>query len=243
MYTQYADDIKRICLQKGFAINIMGLSDGYPVYRIDINPSAKINICIVAGIHGDETSGPLGLLEFLRITSIRDVHIILFPVLNPYGFDKGKYTTKNDINLNRVFLDDPLPQEAQDILNSINKEKISWFISLHEDDEMDGFYIYKYSKYEEPTERIINFLSKQGPICSSRKIYGNDSINGIISNQKSDGSLEEKMYKEGIPVCICVEMPDVIKIEKRTQIICDLMVYLCSVLKSPDMSHTLISPI
>lgn len=227
MYSKFVKELKRICSEKNYSLKSIGKIEKLPIYRIDINPKAKNSICFSAGIHGDEISGPFGVLEFLKNNSIKNVHIIIFPVLNPSGFDKGTYETPRGVNLNRIFTKKPLSAYAKLILKSIHKDEISMFVSIHEDDEMKGLYLYNYSKDNKLFSGLINFMSKKMPICKSKNIYGKTANKGIINNPKSDGSLEERMFLDGLPLSSCIEIPDFIPLKKRNVLVKDVVNYLC----------------
>src|ERR1700722_19653910 len=58
------------------------------------------------GIHGDEISGPLALIEMLRLPDFfRDFNTVIFPILNPDGLARGIRENAAGIDLNRDYRD------------------------------------------------------------------------------------------------------------------------------------------
>jgi predicted deacylase len=52
--------------------------------------SATPRLCLSAGIHGDEISGPLALVEMIRQPDSFDAFdVTMFPILNPNGLARG----------------------------------------------------------------------------------------------------------------------------------------------------------
>lgn len=215
MVNTYLTKLRDICNKKGFIIKEISRSGKYkefPIYKVIINNKSKKTICISAGSHGTEKSGPIAALKFIKnYKPIKeDPRIIIFPLLNPDGFLKNTRKNYRDIDLNRHFFDDPKPKEIVKIINSVRKEKIDLFISLHEDDEKRGVYLYNYSKENKIAKKIINFFSKKTKICKDKKIYRDKASSGIISNPLHDGSFDEWMFNHRVKTSICIEIPDTI---------------------------------
>lgn len=232
MYDTFYDELKNICIKKDFLIEEYaktGCKKEYKLYKIVLNPnSTNRRVCFSAGIHGQEISGPLGILTFLKKYNSQksDPGIVLLPLANPHGFFKETRKNHQGVDLNKKFFEKPQPKQIQKIISTLDYEKIDFFITLHEDDEKDGFYIYKYSSINGPFNKIIDFLSTKGKICDEDNIYSNKSNHGIISNPIHDGSFSEWMYSRGVPLCICIEIPDKIKLKERVSIVSELIEYI-----------------
>src|SRR5208337_4241659 len=128
-YSDYLKEIGKI-KRKGIKISKIGEAHGYPLLKIVINKSGNKTVCFSAGIHGEEIASPLAIIEFLkeyRKSYAPHVRIIIFPVVNPSGFDKGKRFNKININLNQSFGKRPLPKEDQLFYNETKKKKILFF--------------------------------------------------------------------------------------------------------------------
>jgi len=97
-----------------------------------------------AGIHGDEPSGPLAVLSFLKQGGTDDKFSwIIAPVLNPAGLRRGTRENAEGIDMNRDFLQCK-SIECQGITEWWEDfdSTIDLHLSLHEDWEATGFYFY-----------------------------------------------------------------------------------------------------
>ncbi len=131
-------------------------------------------VFLSAGIHGDEPCGPLALMEYLKSASLPDhCEWILAPMLNPSGLRAGTRENAEGIDLNRDFL-----RRETDEVNAV----IDWWsrrrprplvhLSLHEDWEAEGFYLYEINSGTRPAvgtrvvERIAGLfpLQERGPV-------------------------------------------------------------------------------
>ncbi len=102
-------------------------------------------VFLSAGIHGDEPCGPLAMLEFLKASSLPDdFEWVVAPLLNPSGLRNGTRENAEGIDLNRDFY-----RRRSEEVNAM----IDWWsqrgprplvhLSLHEDWEAEGFYLYE----------------------------------------------------------------------------------------------------
>ena len=107
---------------------------------------------ITAGIHGDEPAGPLALMRLLREQGLPEGwNWVLAPLMNPVGWDCRSRGASNCSDLNRDFLQ----------FNSIeSKAFCGWWesrghgcdfhLSLHEDWETSGLYLYEINTSTRP---------------------------------------------------------------------------------------------
>lgn len=228
-YAPYVRELQRVCKRNNILLTTLGMvgkKHPYPFYQITLgNPRhAKQIICFSAGIHGDEPSGPWAVLTFLkRITKLpAHIAIILFPVANPYGFDRHHYRNGENRNLNRHFLDQKPAPENILLKNAIKPYRISFFAALHEDEEQKGSYLFGYTNasHEPPIYRtLLTIAKKYGPAVTKKRIYWHRSNDGLVLNPRSDGSFEEYVFKKGTPFSVCTEMPDAFSIKKRVTIL------------------------
>lgn len=238
MYDEFIEQLREVCARKHFRLTPIGKirqDRDYTLYKIVINRSKKRKaVCFTAGIHGDETSGPYGVLRFLSTykPADGDPKIIIIPLVNPFGFDLEKHTNIKNQNLNRHFFDKYLPPEIKKIYDSIKQESIHWFISFHEDGVKKGLYLYKYTNQDTKIyEKIVKFAEKSYKVCKSKKIYKNPAESGVITAPKHDGSFEERMWAEGTPNTTCIEIPDTTAFEKRVKIISKLIKHIVNLVR------------
>lgn len=221
MYNEFIKSLKDVCIKRKLKLKNIGSIQDYPIYQIIINNFSPINtICFSAGIHGDEIAGPLSILKFLKeynLNKIKGNRLIIFPVANPFGFDKQKRRNCLNKDLNRHFCDRNLNNENKILYNSIKNKNINFFHALHEDVDETKFYLYAFERKQEKIYREILKLAKlYVPINTA---YGS---NGLIINQK-DGSFEDRLFRDGIPFSMCTEIPGKYSLKKKINLNIKLM--------------------
>lgn len=106
-------------------------------------------LAIIAGVHGDERSGPLALLEWV---SSHDAPLIppgrrlwLLPLLNDEGWDANRREWRG-LDLNRSFLSRETPPELlRPIMDDWRAQRPDIFLDLHEDADNPGHpYVFRY---------------------------------------------------------------------------------------------------
>jgi protein MpaA len=101
-------------------------------------------VYLSAGIHGDEPAGPLALLRLLEAGFFKpDIHWLICPALNPDGLAAGTRGNGAGNDLNRDYLTRLTPEVRAHAgwLEAMPPPDL--FISLHEDWETRGFYLYE----------------------------------------------------------------------------------------------------
>ena len=224
MNENYFEQLQAVCKARGYRLEkkVRTGNAEHILFKVILNPQSNHGtLCITAGIHGNEVSGPWAVLDFLKKYRSRpsDPRIIILPVLNPHGFLHDRRGNYSRFNLNRHFGEKPLPLETKIITGLLKKEKMDFFISLHEDDEKKGFYLYQYGKDNPLIGEITAFLSQNATLCKERDIYGDTAEKGVIFQPKWDGSLEEWIYKRGRVNSVCLEIPDQLALKDRVAIV------------------------
>lgn len=227
----YFQGLEKLCAKRGYLLDkSIRTGDGlHPLYKIILNPSSRRTYCFAAGIHGNEISGPWAILNFLLSYKPRpgDPRMILLPVLNPHGFLANKRLNQNRINLNRRFFRRPLLAARRQIAKLFRGEAIDFFLSLHEDDEKKGYYLYRYGAHEHIFQQIIAWLKARSSVCLSARIYADRAAGGIVHHPRSDGSLEEWLYCRGKAAqSACLEVPDSQTFEHRTRLVSKLLAFM-----------------
>jgi len=135
-----------------------------------------------AGIHGDEISGPLALIEMLRFPDFfRNFNTVIFPILNPDGLARGTRENAAGIDLNRDYRN---PKSAEitshlDALKTLGRFDAT--MMLHEDFEAAGAYLYELNETRPATGReIIAAMGRHVPIDLRPEIEGLPAHDGIL---------------------------------------------------------------
>jgi murein peptide amidase A len=139
--------LETIARDRGFESTRWGESEGLPLLglrRPARDPSSRTRIYLSAGIHGDEPAGPLAVEFLLHRDLLRpDVAWTLCPLLNPGGWLSGTRETASGIDLNRDYLQPKSPEATAHCawIDQIGCHDL--YLSLHEDWEATGFYLYE----------------------------------------------------------------------------------------------------
>ena len=125
-------------------------------------------------------------------------HII--PCLNPYGYIHNTRNNKQDIDINWAFSSKNLP-EIQALCKFINDQKYKAIISLHEDWESYGYYMYEYRKgIATIGQHILKKVAEVCPINLDREIDGVSATNGLVD--ELDLEKRTQIRGLGIPIAL-----------------------------------------
>ena len=113
-----------------------------PAYTKSADTDAVIYLS--SGVHGDEPAGPLALLEMLEDGFFQQpVNWMICPLLNPVGHMNETRENGDAIDLNRDYLA-LKSEEVRAHVHWLKQQPVpDIFISLHEDWESTGFYLYE----------------------------------------------------------------------------------------------------
>jgi hypothetical protein len=101
-------------------------------------------VYVSAGIHGDEPAGPLAMLRLLLDGFFTpDTHWLLCPALNPDGLVAGTRGNGTGRDLNRDYWKRRTPEVRAHTAWLETMPPPTLFLSLHEDWETSGFYLYE----------------------------------------------------------------------------------------------------
>lgn len=206
----------------------------YPLYRFTVNPTAKLKVCIIAGVHGYEVAGSLSMLSLFddpKKYFNKNICYHIYPVINPTAFDLRRRLDddgKDLNNLSKRILKNKDYCEVRAFHSATKNIKFDALISLHEDMDAKKFYAYVFEK--EPVSvyrKIIKSSSKYADILRKNEIYGAPSDGeGLIINHH-DRSLEDGLYGNGqATVSLCTETPGRLKLETRIAINLDNILVL-----------------
>ena len=147
------------------------------------NPSARKNVYLSTGIHGDEPAGPLAALKLLTDDLWpADLAIWLCPCLNPTGFALNTRANAQGIDLNRDYRHLVSEEVRIHVAWLQQQPRFDISICLHEDWEAGGFYVYEVNPNHLPSlaEKIIASVATVCPIDQARLIDNWEASQGII---------------------------------------------------------------
>lgn len=179
-------------------------------------------IQLSSGIHGDEPAGPLSALAFLESEPSSDFHWLFTPLLNPTGIDKGTRENSQGIDLNRDYLTSPKSAEIQAHCQWLEQQPVpDLFISLHEDYDGSGFYLYEVqiggqaSIHDAIFQKVTPHLPiEPGPVIDGSKSTGDgwffrETLPDITEFSLEEGGYPEALYlsQKGCPLSLTFETP------------------------------------
>lgn len=185
----------------------------------------KPYVGILSGLHGNEPAGPEAMFDFFLkhlSTANNDVNLFLMPLLNPHGFNRFIRKDANNTDMNRQW-----DKTSRKLIKNLKKlfldQNFDLVISLHEDPNVDGFYVYggRYIKGEK-LEAIASILEKFMKPIKDGEIYGDPVFKGMVEDGNEDKpkhkkSLEFFFDKNSVPN-VTVEISAKDKIESRVKI-------------------------
>jgi murein peptide amidase A len=140
-----------------------------------------------AGIHGDETAGPLAVLEMLRAPDFFDaVDTTIFPILNPEGLARATRVNLGNVDLNRDYRN-AKSEEIRGhlaVLSTLGRFDVA--MMLHEDYEGTGAYLYELNDgpIADLGLKIMTAMHRHVPIDERPIIEEVEAKGGII--QRAD---------------------------------------------------------
>lgn len=225
-YINYVKDLRNACKSSGFSCRKIGeiktKSFIYPLYvLIRKSNSTREYVCVTAGIHGNEIAGPLSVIELLH-TYVKAIkksrkNIIIFPVLNPVGFDKNRRINHKNFDLNRHSFDRNPPKEIKLVLKFLNYKKINFFLSLHEDIDAKEFYIIYHNRRYPIYDKILQVASKFCPLMTKKIWDGDKVVKSAVLDTSKKGYLELFMLEKGTNFNLCVETPMKLPLSARVK--------------------------
>jgi predicted deacylase len=230
-----------INIQSPFDTEIAGIinyDQSYPFISLHTHSKlAKWNVVVNSGAHGTESVGVRVMLRFLQEFNkelLGYYNLILFPIVNPFGYVYNRRKNGNNQYGNNGFnqkKEENLTSEAKLIRDTI-PNKIDLFIDVHADSDKNGFYIYERKRPEAKSlaEISLKELRKNKiPILEAGTVYYEKCVNGVVIQPIKDGSMDDSMFQKGAIYSLCLEIPG--KIPEDQQMIGGLML-LNSILKN-----------
>jgi protein MpaA len=197
----FARNIEEVAQAEGWTIRHLSPTASGPRPWLQRNArtgAGAPHVYLSAGIHGDETSGPLALLEMLRQPDFfAAFDITMFPILNPNGLARGVRTNDDAVDLNRDYRNSKSAEIQSHIETLKLLPRFDAAMMLHEDYEGIGAYLYELNDALPTTlgSEIIAAMGRHVPIDLRPEIEEVRSVGGVI--QRSDivlkhGSIEDR---------------------------------------------------
>jgi len=185
----------------GFHVEPFGEIDHCPLLALTKRtPGPRPRLYLSSGIHGDEPAPPLALLELLEAGAFdARANWFLCPLLNPAGFFRGIRENAAGIDLNRDYKHLASPETRAHVAWLRRQPNFDFTLSLHEDWESHGFYLYELNPHHRPSlaEPTIAAVSSVCPIETATIIDGREIAAPGIIRPVADPALRE-LWPESI---------------------------------------------
>jgi hypothetical protein len=182
----YKDLIRRwrkVARAAGLVLKPLIDEAGFTLFHISPRtPRSERSIYLSAGIHGDEPAAPAGLLYWAEQnpTALKELDLLVFPCLNPWGLTHNIRLNHRGRDLNRDFQNRHIPF-VREWRKVIGDRRFDLALNLHEDYDGQGVYIYELSqKPPDLAERILKAVAPIIPPDPRRTIDISRAKNGVI---------------------------------------------------------------
>lgn len=210
----------------GYRFEVLGTLGEFPL--ILLRPKELVvgpRVLVAAGFHGEEPAGCWGALTFLqeRIETLNlGVSMSVLPIINPTGIKNRRRRNDWGENPNDGYCHDdgPPSKEGRILLDNLSllcELGKDGFLTLHEDKDVERFYVYGYENHDEPGE-FTKMLRDTLSLCFEQQpdgfIEGDAISEGMIFNDH-DGSFEDLLFHEGVIHTACTETPGLMSFASR----------------------------
>jgi predicted deacylase len=214
-----------INLNTPFKIEIIGYvtydKKIYPMLSLkSISKMANKTIIITGGQHGDEYYAVNILLKWIKqATLFPDFNYYIFPIVNPYGFEKNSRDNgdRQDTNKDVNFVKDSKVPELK-ILFDEYPTTADLILDIHGDVDKEEVYCYEHKPENLPSiaEKALIENDTLFPFIKTKTIYKSKTTNGVIIPPERDIGIEGVMEKLGVQYTITLELPGKYDGQKRT---------------------------
>lgn len=212
-----------------------GRSGPYDLYlaRLAHGVGARCQVLLSAGIHGDEPAGVEAVLRFLERPRLYRPYLdrlafLVFPCLNPSGYERGSRENADGLDLNRQYDHKNPPAEIRVVWQAVGRRPPDVAIDLHEDVDAPGFYLYElvHGRQRGVGRRIIAAVERTGPVDRRPVIEGLPSRDGLIRPPRILDRVRRMtgwpqaiyLFMHGARHSLTCETPTILPFEKRVAI-------------------------
>jgi len=200
---------------------------GYRLATIVVGHRHSLRALLTAGTHGDEPSGVEALcvwLEQYRYRTWLDRwQFVLFPCLNPWGYEQDVRENPDGKDLNREF-NAPHPPAEIRFVHPILQQPFDLVIDLHDDRDSLGYYLYQNVDVaaEAVGRQIVHRVEMVTSINVNAEIEGRAADRGVIDGPCNPDRLAwwplaAYAHFHGVKRVLTLEAPGRHSIEARVQ--------------------------
>jgi hypothetical protein len=192
---------KAVAKASGTRLVKWGSDSDLPLYSLRTKAlDATPGFYMSAGIHGDEAASTEGLIAWAEreAGSLRELPLLIFPCLNPWGLQNNCRYSKEGVDLNRAFqlTDHPFVAGWR---KAIGKDRFSVALTLHEDYDAQGLYIYEVQRSKPHWgEDLLEVARSIIPLEQRTRVDGRKQKAGLIRRRFQTSLFEKMGYPEAI---------------------------------------------
>lgn len=210
---------KKVARAAGLKMEAFAEETGHPVYRLaskayqsypsdrthgtdrmDKSHGGDGGIYLSAGIHGDEAAGTEALITWAEkhLGELAALPCLIFPCLNPWGLVNNSRLDAQGRDLNRVFHQDTAGS-IHALKQIIRHHRFALAISLHEDYDAAGVYIYEIERHKPFWgEALLEVARPFLPIEGRTSIDGRRASGGLVRRKFAPARFRKIGYPEAI---------------------------------------------
>jgi len=215
-----------VARESGVRLHSIATVDGFPIYCLKSRALGHAGgLYLSAGIHGDESASTEGLLLWAQrsLAHLRDLPVLLFPCLNPWGLVMNRRSDASGNDLNRMFHGDLHPTTAA-VRQTAAPHAFESAMLLHEDYDAQGVYLYELSKRQFFGDAILSAAEAFFPRDPRHWVDGRRAREGVLRPRLSPRRLAQTGHAEavwlhlrGCARSITFETPSEASLEKRVE--------------------------
>jgi len=236
--TEYFDRLNVVIKKHAIIPTILGYAREFPILFLHPKElSDKPTVLIAAGFHGDESSGPWAVLNFLEDNPYpANVNASFIPLASPTSFNLSRRFDFWGKEPNRGYVktgeystpshQDEIIKKHLDLLFKYGKDCL---VTLHEDDQ-EYFYIYTYGDKDKLDAKLLSMGKEKFGLVPSRLLKLAEAFespeDGIRKDDK-DASFEYAMRLKGTKKSITAENPARRQFKERVELYIEMIKEIC----------------
>ncbi len=192
---------RALAARAGLRMRKLARSGGLDLFALD-SPALKAEggLYISAGIHGDEPAGSEALITWAEENAmrLREMPLLLFPCLNPWGLMNNTRVDGEGRDLNRMFHREDA-RVIRDIRRVVAGHRFALSLQLHEDYDGQGFYLYELQRtLPYWGEALLAAAGRHIAIEPRTRIDGRLARAGLIRRRADHRRFQRVGYPEAI---------------------------------------------
>ena len=199
-YFQLVARWRLVARATGLRLERIARVDGYPVYALRSRSlSGGGGLYLSAGIHGDEPASTEGLLEWAQgnVEVLREMPLLIFPCLNPWGLVRNCRLDAAGNDLNRMFHSDAHPT-TEAVRRYGHAYRFEAALMLHEDYDARGVYLYEHGSDDPWGEHILEAVEGDISRDLRERIEGRRAVQGVVRPRFSAKRFERMGHPEAV---------------------------------------------